>query len=202
MTKTETTPEIRLLVGAELRAADEGKDKGLMGRLVPYGIFAPIGGRFEESIAPRCFTKSIQEAAGNLPLMANHDHQKWPIGRSVEWDDKEDGLWGRWAMADTDPAREVHALAEAGIVRGLSCCFIPLPGQDVWEMRAAPDLSRVTRKQARLVEASVVPIPTWAEAVLTVTRSSVAPPGGPLTPHLNAWSEWLEKVRQEPGAGR
>ena len=76
------TPEIRLLVGAEIRASDEGAEQGFEGRLVPYDVWAPIGGTFEESISPRCFEKSIREAAGNLPLMANHDHKKWPIGRS------------------------------------------------------------------------------------------------------------------------
>lgn len=188
------TPEIRLLVGAELRASDEGTERGFEGRLVPYNVFAPIGGTFEESIAPRCFEKSIREAAGNLPLMANHDHQKWPIGRSVEWDDRADGLHGRWVLADTEPAAEVHKLVQAGMVRGLSCGFMPSRDQETWEVRKPPHLSRVTRRQARLVEASVVPIATWSEAVITVTRSSVAPPGGPLTPRLNAWKAWRDSL--------
>jgi len=188
-------PEIRLLAGAELRASDEGPELGFEGRVVPYNRFAPIGGRFEEAIAPRCFAKSIQEAAGNLPLMALHDHQAWPIGRSVEWDDRPDELWARWVMADTDPAKEVHGLVQAGVVRGLSVGFLPLRDQEEWVMREAPDLSQVTRRQARLVEVSVVPIPTWAEAMITITRSSVAPPGRPLTPRLNAWQEWLAGVR-------
>jgi len=188
------TPEIRLLVGAELRASDEGAEKGFEGRLVPYDVFAPIGGTFEESISPRCFEKSIREAAGSLPLMANHDHQKWPIGRSVEWDERADGLHGRWVLADTEQAREVHQLVDAGMVRGLSCGFMPLRDQETWETRQPPQLSRVTRHQARLVEASVVPIATWSEAVITVTRSSVAAPGGPLTPRLNAWKVWRDSL--------
>jgi HK97 family phage prohead protease len=190
---TETV-EVRLLAGAELRASDEGAEQGFEGRLVPYGVFAPIGGTFEEAIAPHCFAKSIHEAAGNLPLMGNHDHKSWPIGRSVEWDDRDDGLWGRWVMADTDPAREAHRLIKAGIVRGLSCAFVPFREQETWEVRTPPDLSRVTRKQARLVEASVVPIPTWAEAQITVTRSTVCPPGGPLTPRANAWRAWRDSL--------
>lgn len=188
-------PEMRLLAGAELRASDEGPEKGFEGRVVPYNRFAPIGGRFEEAIAPRCFAKSIQEAAGNLPLMAKHDHQSWPIGRSVEWDDRPTELWARWTMADTDAARELHGLVTAGVVRGLSVGYLPMRDQEDWTMRQAPDLSQVVRRQARLVEVSVVPIPTWAEAVITVTRSSVAVPGGRLTPRLNAWQEWLEEVR-------
>jgi hypothetical protein len=187
--------ETRLLFGAELRASDEGQEKGFEGRVVPYNRWAPIGGSFEEAIAPRCFTKSIQEAAGNLPLMARHDHQAWPIGRSVEWDDRPEELWGRWVMADTEEAEKVHGLVQAGVVRGLSVGFQPMRDQETWEVRQAPDLSRVTRRQARLVEVSVVPIPTWAEAVITVTRSTVAPPGEPLTPRANAWREWLAGIR-------
>jgi HK97 family phage prohead protease len=188
------TPEIRLLAGAELRASDEGIEKGFEGRLVPYNVFAPIGGTYEESIGPRCFEKSIREAAGSLPLMANHDHQKWPIGRSVEWDDREDGLHGRWVLADTEQALEVHKLVQSGMVRGLSCGFMPMREQETWETRRPPHLSRVTRHQARLVEASVVPIATWSQAVITVTRSSVAAPGGPLTPRLNAWRAWRDSL--------
>jgi len=186
-------PEIRLLVGAEIRALDNG-EQGFEGRLVPYGVWAPIGGTFEERIAPGCFAKSIKEAAGNLPLMAIHDRAKFPVGKSVDWDDKPDALYGRWAMAPTDQAREAYGLVQGGFLRGLSVVFIPIPAEQDVETRAAPQLTRITRRQARLVEASLVPTPTWAEAVVTVTRSSVAPPGGPLTPYLNAWQEWRSRI--------
>lgn len=191
--------ELEIRLGSELSTSDEGAEKGFEGRLVPYNSFAPIGGTFEEAIAPGCFRKSITEAANNLPLMAIHDHKKWPIGRSVEWDDKADGLWGRWVMADTDQAREAYKLIQAGIVQGLSCGFVPIRARETWEPRRPPELSRVTRKEARLVEASVVPIPTWPEARITVTRSGVMVDGDRLTPRAAAWAEWLETVRTPAG---
>ena len=192
---TPEPTEVRLLTGAELRASDEGSELGFEGRLVPYDVWAPIGGLFEERMAKSVFKKSIAEAAGNLPLMARHNHDSWPLGKSVEWDDRDDGLYGRWIMADTEQAREAHKLVQEGYLRGLSCGFIPMRDQEEWEMREPPQLSRVTRKQARLAEASVVPVPTWSEAIILNTRSSVAPEGlKRLTPHLDAWEKWRQSL--------
>lgn len=188
-------PETRLLVGAELRAADEGQELALSGRLVPYGVWAPIGGRFEEQMAPGVFNQSIKQAARALPLLMTHDHQSIPIGKAVEWDDRADGLHGRWVMADTPEARNAHAMADGEFLTGLSVGFAPNAKQDEWEMHDPPELCRVTRRNARLLEASLVPCPAWPEAVITHTRSSIAD-RGPLTPYRNSWAEWLETIRE------
>lgn len=190
---TEPT-ETRLLTGAELRVADEGTERALSGRLVPYGVWAPIGGRFEEQMAPGVFNQSIKQAARALPLLMLHNHRSIPVGKAVEWDDRDDGLHGRWLMADTPEARSAHQLAEDEYMTGLSVGFQPNAKQDVWEMHEPPDLCRVTRRNARLLEASLVPVPTWPQAVLTHTRSSVAERGS-LFPYRNAWAEWLETIR-------
>lgn len=189
-----TAPEIRLMEGAELRAADEGQEMALEGRLVPYDTWAPIGGRFEESMAPGVFNQSIKQAARALPLLMLHDMHSVPIGKAVEWDDRADGLHARWVMPNTDAARAAHEMAEGEYLTGLSCGFQPNAKHDVWVMRDAPELCRVTRHNARLLEASLVPCPTWPEAVLTHTRSSVAERAS-LTPYRNAWAEWLETIR-------
>jgi HK97 family phage prohead protease len=186
--------EVRLLEGAEIRADAEGREKGFVGRLVPYGVPAPIGGKFLEVMERGVFAKSIKEAARDLPLLVNHRHDDLPIGKAVEWDDRPDGLWGRWVMADTEEARKVYGLIEGGHMSGLSCGFLPLKGHDVWDIRQAPDLSVVTRRQARLLEASAVTVPTWAEAVITHTRSAVAA-GRSLRPRVEAWREWLDTVK-------
>jgi HK97 family phage prohead protease len=199
MTTTTPTeaPEIRLLEGAELRASDEGAERALTGRLVPYDIWAPIGGRFEESMARGVFNQSITQAARALPLLMNHDHKSIPVGKAVEWDDRPDGLHARWIMADTPEARLAHDMAEGDFMTGLSVGFQPNAKHDVWAMADPPELCRVTRRNARLLEASLVACPTWQEAVITHTRSSVAG-SGELFPYRNAWAEWLEEIRNAP----
>jgi hypothetical protein len=185
--------EVRLLQGAELRAVQEGKERGFTGRLVPYGVPAPIGGRYVEVMAPGVFAKSIREAARALPLLHNHDSAQ-VIGKAVEWEDRADGLHGHWVMAPTDEARAVFDLIDGGFMTGLSCGFVPLRGQDEWDIRDAPEVSTVTRRQARLVESSTVPTPTWAEAVVLHTRSGQA--RGALRPRAEAWREWLAQQQQ------
>lgn len=185
--------ETRLLPGCEIRTADEGTEKGFQGRVVPYNVLAPIGHRLLEAIAPGCFTKSIKEAARQLPLMLNHKHDDLPIGKMVEWADAEDGLYARWVMADTEQAATAHRLIQDGILSGLSVGFIPQRAGDKWDHRKPPEVDTVVRTQARLAEVSVVSVPTWAEAVVTHTRTSMATELS-LTPHLDAWKDWRASV--------
>lgn len=184
--------EVRLLEGAELRASDEGQEKAFSGRLVPYNVWAPIGGRWLEQMSPGVFTRSIQqqtERGRPFPLHLNHDHSQLPIGKAVEWDDRADGLHGRWVMADTDQAREAHRMIKDGYLSGLSVGFGPNRDSDLWELHDPPEINRVTRRQCRLLEASVCSVPTWEEAVVTLTRSSLTAKTD-LRPHLEAWQEW------------
>ncbi len=190
-----TDLEVRLLTGCEVRAADEGAEKALAGRVAPYGTWAPIGGRYEESFAPGVFAKSIRESAKALPLLLNHRHGDLPIGRAVEWEERADGLHGRWLLADTDEARKAHALAVEGFLSGLSTGFIRQANGDDVELHAPPQLNRITRRQARLAEVSLVSVPAYADAVLTNTRTSLVEVVS-LTPHRNAWAEWLDGVRK------
>jgi HK97 family phage prohead protease len=190
--------EIRLMEGAELRTADEGPEKAFSGRLVPYNVWAPIGGRWMEQMSPGVFTRSIQQAATkgkSFPLHVNHDHTQLPVGRSVEWDDQPDGLYGRWVMADTDPARECHRMISEGFLSGLSVGYQPNRDSDLWETADPPRINRVTRRQARLLEVSVCSVPTWEEAVITLTRSSLAERSD-LRPNLEAWQEWRARLSE------
>lgn len=181
--------EIRLLEGAELRTADEGSEKAFAGRLVPYNSWAPIGGRWVEMMTPGVFNRSIEQAKSPFPLHVNHDHSKLPIGKAVEWDDRDDGLHGRWLMADTDEARECHRMIKEGFLSGLSVGYSPNRGSDIFELADPPEVNRVTRRQARLLEASVCSVPTWPEAVVTWTHSQVTERSD-LRPNLEAWTEW------------
>jgi HK97 family phage prohead protease len=147
-------------------------------------------------MSPGVFARSIAqqtERGRTFPLMVNHDHSQLPIGKAVEWDDRADGLHGRWVMAETEAATEAYRMISEGYLSGLSVGFGPNRDSDVWETADPPGVNRVTRRQARLLEASVCSVPTWEEAVVTLTRSSLTERTD-LRPHLEAWAEWRSRV--------
>lgn len=188
-----TPMETRVLEAFELRFdGTEGGKQAFTGRLVPYDTWAQIGDRFEERMSPGVFKKSTQEAASRLPLMVQHEHQALPVGSVVEWDDREDGLYGRWELADTTEARSIGGLIRDGHVSGLSAGFVPVRSE--WAFADQPgEMDQVTRLEARLAEASVVSIPAYQDAlILTRTAEGRGPKG---TPRLDSWAKWLESAR-------
>jgi HK97 family phage prohead protease len=98
-------------------------------------------------------------------------------------------------MANTDDARRIHGLIGDGDLSGLSVGFVPLVNDpQIQRMVRPPEVGQVTRKIARLAEVSVVPVPTWAQAVITNTRAGDTP----LTTryvHAAAWRQWLDEIR-------
>lgn len=163
---------------------------------MPYNVWAPIGGRWLERMSPGVFARSIIQATErgkSFPLHINHDHSQLPVGRAVEWEDRDDGLHGRWVMADTEAARDCHRMISEGFLSGLSVGFTPNRDSDIWETADPPGVNRVTRRQARLLEASVCSVPTWEEAVVTLTRSHLTERTD-LRPNLEAWTEWRSRL--------
>lgn len=181
--------EVRL--GVELRAADADNGPVIEGLLVPYNTPTVIAGAFRETISRGCFAKSIKEAARALPLLVQHKHDELPIGSSVAWEDREDGLWGRWAVADTKEARDVHGLIRDGHLNSLSVGFSPIKSD--WEFHEPPELDSVVRREARLLEASVVSVGAYPEAAITLVRTGEGRPN--TRTRYDAWKKYLDALR-------
>ena len=187
---TTTTPELRAIEGVQLRAETDNGRRYLSGTLVPYNKRARIGGFFDEEHAPGSFAKSIREAAIRLPLMAMHDHQTLPIGSAERWDDDEVALRGYWLVADTQEADDIYGLVKAEHLGGLSVGFQPI--QSRWTFAEGPgEIDSVVRLESRLLEASVVPVPTWKEAVLTRTAEGRKR----ATPRADQWRAYLNSIK-------
>lgn len=184
--------EVRVLEAPELRAESESGRHFIVGRLVPYNVEANVSGRFLETIIPGCFRKSIGESARRLPLMVSHRHDELPVGSAVEWDDRDDGLYGRWEVADTAQAREVFGLVNDEHLSGLSVGFMPVKSD--WDFREPPDMDRVARREARMLEASLTPVPTWADAQVLLTRTSEG--RVKTTPRADLYREWWRTVKR------
>lgn len=183
--------EVRAFQVAELRADVEGKERSIIGRLVPYGVVAQVSERFTEEFARGVFRKSITEAARNLPLMVAHQHQTLPIGSAREWDDREDGLVGRWLLAETRDAVEALELVEGEHLSGMSVGFQPIKSD--WQFNDPPDFDHVVRREARMLEASLCAIPTYDDARVLLTRTGEGRVKG--TPRLDSWRAWLGTVK-------
>jgi HK97 family phage prohead protease len=176
--------EERRVWGLELRDAEVDK-RTMTGLAAPYGVETPIGGQYVEVLAPGVFKKSIREAAKGLPLLAFHNSQTWPVGKSVEWRETDAGLEGTWEFATTDEATKTYEMARDGFITGLSVGFQPIdshvePGNDTTP-------TTVYRREARLFEVSVVPTPAYASAQIMLVRTA-----GPkiARPHADRWKRW------------
>lgn len=184
----------------ETERSTTGKLKAIYGLAVPYGVRADIGWFLEEFVRG-ALTKSINEAAQKLPLMLFHDAASFPAGAAERWDEKPGGLWGEWSVDSAERAQEAARLAEEGLLAGLSVRFKPIRTEhiraDDWAPELGPEHKDVMiRKEARLLETSLVPTPAYATAgvqwVRTGERAMMPDAAGH---ELSGWREYVERVR-------
>lgn len=160
------TPELRTFTG-ELRALENQKgSRFIEGRAVPYGVWEDIG-PFDEQHEHGSMAKTIREAAKSLPLLLFHDARRFPVGKVERWKDGAEGLDAVWRMDTADDAAEAARLAGEGMLTGLSIGFVPIKSRrEDHEGRM-----RITRTESRLLEVSLVPVPAYAGASVTLVRS-------------------------------
>lgn len=175
-TRTAARPALSTLTGMQHRTyavldreAVKADVRHIEGRAVPYNVWSDVGG-YSEAIAPGAFTRSLQTKS-DLPLLLFHNARMWPVGVAVDWDERRDGLYGKWRMDVEDPAAaEALRKVEQGVVRGLSIGFIPDENGDrITEDRG---VYRVTRTAGRLLEVSLTPTPAYVGAEVTTVRAA------------------------------
>lgn len=158
------------------RAAVQTERKGTISRIsglaVPYNT--PINlGFFTETIRPGCFTRSIAAAVNGLPLLAFHDTASLDaiIGRSDQFIEKSDGLYGEWLVDDSDSAQRAAHAAFTGSLGYLSVQFIPVKNAETFDRN---DQLHIERVEARLLEVSMTPTPAYPTAAISDVRSATA----------------------------
>lgn len=189
--------EVRSL---ETESSPTGKLKRMRGKAVPYGERADIGWFLEEFVRGS-FAKSITEAAAKLPLLLFHDDRAFPIGAAEVWEDERDGLFGEWSIDSDDRAQNAARLVKDEMLGGLSVRFSPIRTEMVRADDYAPELGPehkdvFIRKEARLLEVSLVSTPAYASAgvqwVRTGERGMQPEASGR---EVDGWREYLERVR-------
>jgi len=173
------------------------------GRACPYNVFTTRWW-FMEQFAAGLFDKSIKESAAALPLLIFHDDMTWPIGHASEWRSDADGLYGVWKLDSSAEAQRAARMAKEGHLSYLSVGYQPVLSD--WEMTELDDwdpddvatLDKVTRREARLVETSVVSTPAFKDAEIQLVRSaeqgSRPRRHAEAYPKLAVWRDWRSTI--------
>lgn len=138
---------------------DRGAIEGL---LAGFGTLDSHGDRIDA----KAFSRTLSERKGRpLPMLLYHDQHR-PIGAWTEWQETREGLHvkGSLIMATRD-AQEAHALAEAGVLAGLSIGY---------KTKAARRDDRTGERQlldVDLHEGSLVTIPSNPGTRITSLKS-------------------------------
>jgi phage head maturation protease len=98
------------------------------------------------------------------PVLTRH-----PVGRATALDDREDAQYATFRVARTARGDEVLALADDGLVAGISVEFSEVPGGTEYRKQGGRRLA--VHKRARLSGASTTYRPTYPEASVVAVRS-------------------------------
>lgn len=194
----------RAVFDFEVRDVEEarGRYTRLEGRAVPYNTWTNVG-PYMEQFKPGAFNKSIREGSKPLPLHLFHSRESpWPVGHAEKWQSQADGLYGVWAINDTEQAQRAAAMAESGDLGYLSIEFTeirslpePCPDREYNPALGVDHMDRYTRVEARLVGTSLVTTPAYADAQVLAVREYRRPPGPDPYPRLTAWKRERSLIR-------
>ena len=143
----------------EMREDDSNPDIAGQGygRAVPYGVETNIG-NVRESFAPNAFQP---ESVIGKPIAYRHGE---PIGVITAAENKPDGLYIDFNIANTVQGRDAATLIRTGSAKGLSVGFMPT--KSVWN-RAK---TAVQHMAASLMETSITHMPAYPTAGVTAIR--------------------------------
>jgi len=109
-----------------------------------------------ETIDPKGW--ELENFKNNPVLLFAHDYKQPPVGKFVDIETRDDGLLGKFKFASTERAQELKTLVKEGILNTLSVGFMTKESD-------AKDAKKITKQE--LLEVSLVPVPSNAEAVIT-----------------------------------
>jgi HK97 family phage prohead protease len=138
------------------------------GVVVPYSATYTDVGWFLERFERGAFTASLVKRP-DVPLLLWHDNRSFPVGVAEDWDDRADGLHGRFRLAMSAVAQVAASHIRDGFMDGMSVGFGPVRSSWSYAAEYNPDagpdfMDRVTRHEARLHEVSLVSTPAYVDA--------------------------------------
>lgn len=185
-------PEVRIIEASNFDIRSKDGRRIIEGIAVPFEAPALIGtaqGSFLEVHRRGSFARTIDQGAKRLPLMVGHRYDGLPVGVSEAWKESEEGLIGTWSINTTRAAQEAMETVDDGSLGYLSIGFRPVHSA----RDNSTDPVTVIRTESALLEVSLVPVPAFKEAALTVRSETEIPPKA--TPRLDAARVWLDAIR-------
>ena len=171
----------------------EGDGRTVTGYAVPYGIEALVDdgdGPYLELFERGAF-RNVAKAPRVVKLRYPHgrDLESW-IGKTIELQDRDKGLWGRWRLDDPDehPAAKLVAYKiRDGQLPGLSVSFTPGATR---ELRRDRQTVRVRQTVKVLHHVAIVPDPAYPSLEPLAVRSASTPGAVAAESWRRSWQEW------------
>jgi len=118
-----------LKAGAVQYRAAEVKDidaanREMMVKAAPYELTMDIGGGIDETFKRGTFARAVKAPQR---VSAFWEHGGPLIGRGIQVEDREDGVWVRAKIGRTTAAADVISLIEDDLIRDVSVEFRPIP---------------------------------------------------------------------------
>ena len=124
--------------------------------------------RVNDIVDPKAFEESLKVYMANPVILAMHDQEKLPIGKTLQATIAQDGLWIRAEIAPkgtSQLADEVWGLIEFGALKALSIGYRPI------EVELDESGMYAILKNLELMEISVVSVPANRESLFSVAKS-------------------------------
>lgn len=170
-------PEVRVSDQSFHLRSTAADGKYLEGVAVPFDRWQDVG-PYDERFQPGVFDTTLSRSPDRVPLLVNHDVSAIAVGRPVEWIKDTDALRGVWKFDSRAEAQEVARMAEDGILTGLSVHFQPgrkkadNTVERVDQADGKTPRMKVTRHNARLLEVSLVSVPAYEGAEISLVRTA------------------------------
>jgi len=131
------------------------------------GICVPWGTRTDRVEVPEVFDRGafpglVEDRVRVKLTDYNHSPSRVPVGYSTTFEDRPEGLFGRFRLNNTPEGRSAHENSADGVYGGLSIGFIARAHKMIDGVR------HVTH--ARLDHVSLVEVPAYENAVITALR--------------------------------
>ena len=134
---------------------------------------------------------SVIPYTDSIPLTKQHSYEEFPIGRSIEHEDREEGLWMRFELAPTKAGKEAAVLIDGGFIHGLSVEMM----HGIRSRTETIDEERLhVIEHSRIQGVGLVGVAAYQDAKITdmrsltrVTLAKASPPSYPLRDELESW---------------
>ena len=125
-----TTGRATLVRSFELPLADSWDGRTLDTRIVPYNTPATVTDPpdyqpYREEFLPGAFERQLS-TPGRDRVLLNFEHEqgiRGVIGRSLKFDDADDGLYGSFGIDENSDGDKALAMVSSGFLTGLSLKF-------------------------------------------------------------------------------